>query len=627
MSRGTILGIFMFLVLVYSFKRLPNDTATPPEWAKQAVWYQIFPERFWNGDTRNDPQLRDMEGGWPYFFPANWQVSPWTSDWYELQPWEKGIDWHEHFDWARPGEANFNAVAGLRRYGGDLQGVIDRLDYLQDLGITAIYFNPLFEAASLHKYDASMFHHIDNNFGPDPEKDREIWAAENPGDPATWRWTTADSLFLNLIDQCHRRGIRVIIDGVFNHTGRAFWAFQDLLKHQQDSPYKDWYTVLSWDDPKTPENEFDYAGWAGVKDLPEIREDENGLLEGPRRHIKAVVHRWMDPNGDGDPSDGIDGWRLDVAEKVSIHFWKDFYRWVKEVNPEGYITGELWWEDWGKNKMYNAAPWFEGAFDAVMNYRFARAVKKFVIDQKDQIPASAFADSLRAQYRDYEWSNLLVCQNLMGSHDVDRVASQVVNPDRWYDHDANPMQNPAYDPRKPNAEEYRRLRLISGLQMTLPGAPMIYYGDEAGMWGGDDPDPRKPMVWPELEYQPEKNHPLGRPRDPDPVTFDRELFEWHRRLIALRKAHPALSLGAVDFFLTDDENRVLGYRRYLDGQDLFVVVNNSAETVSLHLNLEAYVSGDVRLTNLLDDHPFQGPGVSLPVQCEPYEILVLKVQP
>jgi glycosidase len=501
---------------------------------------------------------------------------------------------------------------------------LDRLDYLESLGITAVYFNPLFESPSLHKYDASMFHHIDNNFGPDPVQDRQIWEEENPGDPSTWQWTTADKLFLDLIEECHRRGIKIIVDGVFNHTGVTFWAFQDIVENQQNSPYKDWFVIKALDDPATPENEFEYEGWNGVKDLPEFREDENGLVSGPRQHIHAVVKRWMDPNGDGDPSDGIDGWRLDVAEKVNINFWREFRLWVKEINPDAYITGEIWWEGWQQNKMFNAAPWFEGAFDAVMNYRFARAVKKFVIDIEQQISVQAFADTLQSIYRDYPWDNVLVCQNLMDSHDVDRVASQIVNPDRWYDHHANPMQNPDYDVRKPTAQESRKQRLIAGLQMTLPGAPMIYYGDEAGMWGGDDPDCRKPMVWPELLYDSEKTHPRGKPRPADAVIFDRDLFEWYRKLISIRRENPELVNGKVEFFLTDNTRKVLGFFREFEGKAVVILLNNRNEPCPVSLNLETYIPATTILKNLVDGSTAAVSDHLLTFPLVPYEIKILK---
>jgi glycosidase len=498
------------------------------------------------------------------------------------------------------------------------------LDYLQELGVTAIYFNPLFESPSLHKYDATMFHHIDNNFGPDPEEDRIIWQQEDPADPSTWQWTTADLLFLKLVEECHQREIRVIIDGVFNHVGYTFWAFQDVMRNQKNSLYKDWFVIHRWDDPNTPESEFDYGGWYGIKDLPEILEDGHGLVRGPREHVRAVVERWMDPNGDGDPSDGIDGWRLDVAEMVNIEFWRDFRKWVKEINPEAYITGEIWWDDWQKNKMMNAKPWLRGdAFDAVMNYRVARAIKKFVIDEKEKISAQAFVDTLQSVYRDYSWDNVLVCQNLMDSHDVDRLGSQIVNRDRWYDHWAAPKDNPVYDVRKPNDGEMRKLRMIVGVQMTLPGAPMVYYGDEAGMWGGDDPDCRKPMVWPELNYESETSHPRGKDRPKDKVYFDRPLFDWYRKIITIRKGNPTLSLGRIDFFNIDNEMNVLGYKRSYQDQSLYIVLNNNNVSKVVRLEPE-FASSEGAFIDLVTDDRITISDKRFQISLEPYQIVVLR---
>lgn len=601
MKKNSLLCCFIIAFSILNCTTSKKDTIkSVPSWAKSAIWYQIFPERFWNGDKNNDPELRDLAGGWPHAQPEQWQIHPWTSDWYKLQPWEK--NYQKDFYWC----------AGLRRYGGDLQGVLDRLDYLQDLGITAIYLNPVFESPSLHKYDATMFHHIDNNFGPNPEKDRDIWSNENPADPSTWQWTTADSLFLFLIKQCHQRGIKIIIDGVFNHVGVTFWAFQDVMKNQQASHYKDWFTIKRWDDPNTAENEFDYEGWYGVKDLPEIKEDEDGLVAEPRKHIHDIVQRWMDPNSDGDPSDGIDGWRLDVAEKVTIRFWRDFRKWVKAINPEAYITGEIWWEDWQHNKMMNARPWLQGdAFDAVMNYRVARAIKKFVIDEKEKISVKAFVDSLQQISEDYGWEHSQVCQNLMDSHDVDRIASQIVNSDRWYDHWAAPKDNPDYDVRKPNAAELAKLRLILIIQMTLPGSPMIYYGDEAGMWGGDDPDCRKPMVWPDLKYEDEVSHPFGKIRPVDRVEFNQDLFNFYKTVIKIRKDRPALVSGSFKNLLIDNQRFIYVFERSYLNEKVIVGLNNSDRIQSLELAVDgkywldllsgnSYVAVDGKITLKID---------------------------
>ena len=488
------------------------------------------------------------------------------------------------------------------RYGGDLQGIIDRLDYLQGLGVTAIYLTPIFESPSSHKYDTRMYHHVDNNFGPDPAGDEKIWATENPADPSTWKWTSADRLFLKLIQEVHKRGMKIILDGVFNHVGTSFWAFQDVVKNQQKSLFKDWFRIRAWDDPNTPANEFEYEGWNGVKDLPEIKkDDERNLAPGFGEHVHAIVKRWMDPNGDGDPSDGIDGWRLDVAEKVGIPFWRQFRSWVKAVNPNGYITGEIWWENWPINQMFDASPWLQGdAFDGVMNYRFAEAVKKFVADRKDQISAKAFVDTVTAWHKEYHADNLYTLMNLLDSHDVDRIGSQIVNPDRWYDHYANPGDNKKYDVRKPTVEELAKQKLIVGIQMTMPGAPMIYYGDEAGMWGGDDPDCRKPMVWPDKKYDTEIADPLGRKREPDSVSFNADLYNWYKNLIRIRLQHKTLSRGDLKFILLDDAEHVLGYSRTLGDETIVIILNNSSEKKSIVAAMPFAPKNKSTYVNLLD---------------------------
>ncbi len=551
-----------------------TDIARSPDWARKAIWYQIFPERFRNGDRRNDPKVPDLAGAWPHEVPAEWNISPWTSDWFRLQPWEisdhKGFYYH----------------AQLRRYGGDLQGVIDKLDYLNKLGINAIYFNPLFQSPSLHKYDASMYHHIDKNFGPDPDGDQKIWAEENPADPSTWKWTSADTLFLRLVREAHRRGMHVILDGVFNHVGRTFWAFRDVLKNQQRSAYKDWFTILGWDDPSTPEDEFKYKGWENVWELPELRKDSNTIAAGPREHIHAVVRRWMDPNGDGDPSDGIDGWRLDVADKVPLGFWREFRTWVRSINPEAYITGEVWWQDWKNDVMYNAAPWLGGdAFDAVMNYRWAQETCHFFIDRKNKIPPSEFDRRLDALRRDYLKERDAVLMNLMDSHDTDRLLSHIVNPDLTYDHRVGTADNRRYNIRKPRAREFAIQKLIVAFQMTYIGAPMIYYGDEVGMWGGDDPDDRKPMLWSDMVYEDESSHPFGQQRPDDKNVADTELYDYYAKMIHLRRDHPALTGDSLQTLLTDDRNDVYAYLRVSTGERILVGLNNAdaARTVRIRI--------------------------------------------
>ncbi|GJQ20065.1 MAG: alpha-amylase [Bacteroidia bacterium] len=599
--------------LTASFPLAAQENASPsvPEWSKHVVWYQIFPERFRNGDPSNDPTPEDLSGSWPHVVPKGWQVSSWTGDWYELQPWE------------RDDGKGFYVHVQNRRYGGDLQGVLDKLDYLQQLGVTALYFNPLFESPSLHKYDATMYHHIDNNFGPDPVGDRAVWAMEQPGDPSTWQWTSADRLFLRLVQEAHKRNMKIILDGVFNHVGMTFWAFEDVKKHQQQSAYADWFIIKRWDDPSTPENEFEYQGWYGVRELPELREDENGIVTGPREHIRAIVKRWMDPNGDGNPEDGIDGWRLDVAEMVNRTFWREFRRWVRAVNPEAYLTGEVWWEDWNNEKMFNAAPWLQGdVFDAVMNYRWARECFRFFAADRTRISAPEFLRRLESLLRDYPADVNLVLQNLYDSHDTDRLASHIVNTDALYDKHVDANGNRKYNVRKPTERERAAQKLMALFQMVFVGAPMIYYGTEAGMWGGDDPDCRKPMLWPDMRFDDEKSHPFNLERPADVNRFDEELFTWYSRLIKLRTSHPVLRTGAFEPIPLHHAPDILAFAR-TDGKERYVAVLNRGWTQQ-RITVPVTDGGNRTLTDVLTGQAHAVKSGSVTLTLEPQSGVVLR---
>ncbi|MFN0125666.1 MAG: glycoside hydrolase family 13 protein [Verrucomicrobiales bacterium] len=525
--------------------------SAPSDWAADAVWYQVFPERFRNGDPTNDPTPASLLGTWPDFVPPGWRVSPWTSDWYELQPWE------------RDGKG-FYVHAQLRRYGGDFQGIIDKLDYLKELGVNALYLNPIFESPSLHKYGAAMYQHVDKHFGPDPAGDMKLFAAEDPAAPTTWQWTAADKLFLKLIEEVHRRDMRLIIDGVFNHVGVPFWALQRAKREGPDGRFAKWFHITRWDDPATPADEFEYRGWSGLQDLPELARDEHNLHPDIREHFRHVVRRWMDPNSDGNPRDGIDGWRVDVAAEVPMGFWKEFRGWVKRINLDAYITGEIWWEDYRAIKLRNAAPWLDQAFDGVMNYRFADAVYQF-FNQPEPIRATELGQLITAIHRDYGYGPSLGLQNLLGSHDTERIGAMVVNPKHRQDHQSSVSQNRSYSVRAPNTVEKQRWKQMVAFQFLAPGAPFIYYGDEVGMWGADDPDCRKPMRWPDLEFAAEREHPFGQSRPVNTVSPDGDLFAFHRRLAELRARHEALRRGQFEFTLLDDKRRLVAFRRQPSG--------------------------------------------------------------
>jgi cyclomaltodextrinase / maltogenic alpha-amylase / neopullulanase len=503
-----------------------------------------------------------------------------------------------------------------RRYGGDLQGLLDRLDYLQDLGITALYLNPVNDAPSLHKYDARNYHHIDRNFGPDPRGDERRIAREDPADPATWGWTAADSLFLALVREVHRRGMRIIVDYSWNHTGITFWAWRDILERQRRSAYADWYAVEAFDDPATRDtNEFRYRGWVGVPWLPEWRKigrpagQTHGPIEGTlvpevRRLAFDVTRRWLDPNGDGDPSDGVDGFRLDVAEMVPLGFWREYRRFVRSINPEAYLVGEVWWETW-PDRMYDPAPWLQGdVFDAVMNYRWFAPTRTFFSGAPPALTPTGYAASLDSLARGFGPAHVKAMMNLTASHDTPRFSTSLYNRGRYKYHN-NPREDPDYRIDRPDARTRETQELVLVQQFTYIGAPHIWNGDEVGMWGADDPDERKPLVWADLEYQDETTHPSGRPRRRDPVAPDTVLFRLYQELIELRKRHLRLFVdGSLRWLRTDDAAGVLAYERVLGDERAIVAFNVSDRARELALEgdgsyRQAYPAGDAPVRGAL----------------------------
>jgi cyclomaltodextrinase len=547
----------------------------PPAWAADAIWYQIFPERFRNGDPSNDPTPEDIKDFTPDRMPANWAITPWTWDWYRQEPWAKatGKDFYGTVQW--------------RRYGGDLQGVFDRLDYLQELGVTALYFNPLNDAPSLHKYDARSYVHVDRNLGPDPRGDAALIAAEDFADPSTWRWSKADSQFLALVQEVHRRGMRIILDYSWNHTGVNFPAWQDILRNQQASRYADWYAIEAFDDPATPDtNEFRYRGWVGVASLPEWRKVgrpegkthgaiEGNLVPGVRDLAFAVTRRWLDPNGDGDPSDGVDGFRLDVADMVPLGFWREYRRLVRSINPEAYLVGEVWFDQWPE--MYDPAPWLQGdVFDAVMHYRWFAATRSFFAHTGPALPASQYVRALDSIAQGIPAEHFKTMMNLGASHDTPRLSTSLYNPG-VFKYKVTPRDNPAYRLNRPDQRTREIQQQVLVQQFTWVGAPHIWNGDEVGMWGADDPDERKPMVWADLTYDDEVADPLKRPKARDRVAPDTALFRVYQSLVALRKRNIRLFVdGTTEWLVSDDATGVLAYARAL-GHDRAVVVFNASD--------------------------------------------------
>lgn len=383
----------------------PVDVFTPPAWVKDAIFYQIFPERFANGDPSNDPK----------------GVLPWGG---------------------KPERDNF--------FGGDLQGVIDHLDHLSELGITGIYFTPLFEATTNHKYDTADYMKIDPHFG----------------DIATVK---------KLVQACHERGIKVLFDAVFNHSGKTFAPFVDVMEKGEKSRYKDWFHVREYP-LQVKDGVPSYDTFAFEPLMPKLNTENPEVKE----YLLKVAEFWI-------KEVGIDGWRLDVANEVDHAFWRDFRKVVKAANPDAYILGEIWHE---------SSAWLQGdQFDAVMNYPFTEAVLDFVV--RGTLDAEGFANAIGKQLSRYPLQASEVAFNLLDSHDTPRLLTLC---------DGNKA----------------KMKLAALFQFTYSGTPCIYYGDEVGLDGGPDPDCRKCMEW-------DPKH-----QDHDLFAFYQKLIKVRKQLAPLR---------------------------------------------------------------------------------------------
>jgi len=593
-----LLSIFLFLQCkkekkeVTQIKTKHTDFNAPPKWAKDVVWYEVAVERFRNGDPTNDPTADDIKGSYPGFVPKGWKVTPWTQDWYKEDEYFGDIKNYKNFYGGTV--EKFVDKVQLRRYGGDLQGVLDKINYLDSLGVTAIYFRPLNDGPSLHKYDARNWRHIDRNFGPNPKKDKETMSKEIPEDPSTWQFTEADKLFVKVIDELHKKGIKVILDYSWNHTGKTFWAWQDVLKNQEKSKYKDWYWIDHFDDPKTPENEFKYHGWTGVHELPEIKETQkqdlskkvtvfngNVFSKAAKDHIFAITKKWLDPNGDGDSSDGVDGYRLDVAAEMPLEFWKDYRKHVRSINPDAYLLGEIWWEEW-PDKLLNPSSFLQGdIFDAVMNYRWFRSSRHFFNASPNKLPTTTFIDSIQKFTSQLNAETNLAMMNYTSGFDTPRLLTSLFNKNK-YKYKCKVHEDPTYKIHKPDVATIQTLKLLLTHQYTYIGAPHIYAGDEMGMWGADDPSCRKPLLWPDLDFEDETTHPLNLKRSRDEVKLNTDVFNFYQKVIRIRKENPVLISGNIEFINTTD-NDILMYRRYSNNENILVVFNTGFDDKEIEL--------------------------------------------
>ncbi len=446
-----------------------------PEWVKDAVFYQIFPDRF----ARSGALHKTLN----------------------LESWE-----------APPSPLGFK--------GGDLLGIVERLDYLQDLGVNAIYLNPVFQSAANHRYHTHDYYQVDPLLG-------------------------GNAALRTLLDESHRRGIRVVLDGVFNHCGRGLFQFHHILENGASSPFLDWFTIKGFPlNAYSQGQEPNYEAWWGMPGLPKF----NTANPTVREFLWAVARHWVQL--------GIDGWRLDVPEEIADPaFWQEFRRQVKSANPEAYLLGEIW---------HQAPEWLQGdRFDGVMNYPLTTACLRFLVEddldpklvrgmsyaQGGHLSASGFADAVNqvlAAYQPEVSQNLL---NPLDSHDTARFLTLARG-------------------------DESALRLAVLFQMTYPGAPCVYYGDEIGMEGGRDPDCRRAFPWEESRW-------------------NSELRAHFKRCISLRHAHPSLRRG--EFALLHAEGDVFSFARRLGNETLIVALNASRLTQAPTVRLGGYLPEGTRL--------------------------------
>ena len=631
-----------------------------PNWAKEAIWYNIFPDRFYNGNHYNDPIFNEFG---PEAFKPNILHE---QNFVEEYKWEKSNNVISHFDrnrwtsdfreqtiWEKLGEREIDySLKYARMYGGDLQGIKEKIPYMKELGINAVWLNPVFFSYQNHKYGANDFRHISPDFGTiktsgethgvEINKKNKYGnksyvdilgnkastsselkllevnlKGENRGkngygeteDPATWVWTESDLIMVDLIKEFHKNGIRVIFDGVFNHSSSEHWTFNMVLADGENSKYKDWYKFTDFGqhvqitDDMSDEQAFEtlianrkrtiYNAWGGFDSLPEF----NTFNQEYKEYIFNITRKWMyGPDGKESENwmedDGIDGWRLDVPNCLeNQNFWNEWREVVKGSKKDSYITAELWGNASGDINGGNK-------FDTVMNYEWLKTVIGFFINQSREggvrykLKAQDFFNELREKRTWYPYQALQASQNLNGSHDTDRLYSRIVNDvigrnleegkqlEKGYngirpDLASNNHPNTTIDWRNSPIKPKDILKLISIFQMTYIGAPMLFYGDEVGMWGATDPYCRKPMLWKEFLYDNEKNPSHINQNEVYEQKVDSDLFEWYKKLIRIRLENKTLVYGKFREVFADNERDVIAYERVIEDQLIIVVINNS----------------------------------------------------
>ena len=544
----------------YNFSITPSFQT--PDWAKGAIIYQIFVDRFYNGDRGNDVETDE------YFYI--------------------GEGTHKNSDWMKyPREMDVREF-----YGGDIAGVMQKLDYLQDLGVEAIYLNPIFVSPSNHKYDIQDYDYIDPHFGRIVKNDGEnlqrdengnliIHDPEHPNKDATryiCRVTdkenleASNQLFIEFVEEVHRRGMKVILDGVFNHCGSFNkWLDRECIYEDapgyekgafvsKDSPYR---TFFKFREDTWPYN-VNYDGWWGHDTLPKLNYEESPKLYA---YIMRIARKWVSPPYN------VDGWRLDVAADLgqtaeyNHHFWHEFRRNVKEANPNAIVLAEHYGDP---------TEWLKGdQWDTVMNYDafmepltwFLTGVEKHSDEYRGDLigNADAFFGSMRHYMTRFNTQSLQVAMNELSNHDHSRFLTRT-------NHQVGRISSRGADAANEGVNK-NLFRMAVLMQMTWPGAPTIYYGDEAGLCGWTDPDSRRAYPW---------GHE------------DEELIQYHKELIRIHKEHQVLRTGSILFLF--GEYQCISYGRFDDNEHIVVAINISQDT--RHMEIPVWRLGVTQPTRM-----------------------------
>ncbi len=523
------LGILKEMNHDYDFQIVPGFKT--PDWAKGAVFYQIYVDRFCNGDSSNDV----LTGEYSYLGKHVQHVD----DWDRLP---------ENMD-----VGNF--------YGGDLQGVMNKLDYLKDLGVEAIYFNPIFVSPSNHKYDIQDYDYIDPHYGRIVKDEGEMLPEYSNDNSSATRYITrvtdkenleaSNQLFIQLVEEAHKRGIKIILDGVFNHSGSFNkWLDKEHIYDKNpdyekgayvsaDSPYRSFFKFQ--DENAWPDN-GSYNGWWGHDTLPKLNYEESQKLHD---YILEIGRKWVSPPYN------VDGWRLDVAadlgysEEYNHKFWREFRQAVKEANPNAIILAE----HYGDPKA-----WLQGdQWDTIMNYGafmepitwFLTGVEKHSDEFRGDFLGNAdvFKGSIRNYMSFFLYNSLYVAMNELSNHDHSRFLTRT-------NHRVGRIQT--LGPYTANENVNKGImREAVVFQMTWPGAPTIYYGDEAGVCGWTDPDSRRTYPW---------GHE------------DLDLIQFHKDIIRIHNEYQCLRTGSLKFL--HGEHRIISYGRFNSEEAVAVVINN-----------------------------------------------------